>query len=408
MNEKKRTEKQNPPAKPSAFAGGGVPENKDVSISSGPYAETLPVSGMTVGGVRQKFSDRFDIAPGAQAILNGNPVKDDIVLQAGQALMFIQHAGEKGVSYEWQLPSLALNDQVVGDGVLLRPGDVLTFVQPQGAKGASSEVVIAGERARFAQSTMELPDLLQRVGPGISTGPVILPSGVKSIQSQGPVTLWIWEQPPTIQRLSWIAADSKKPYGPGTKYRWVRIALPYLIIVAAFVRDAQGYPVIFGKDECFFRNAPLKSLNDVLCYPGLLNCSLWGDGDTSLSHPLSWICTQHLKSNPQMESSDIGDRYQGGFEAVRYCLLETSFNLSSEHHEGNSWFSKTKKVDPRIATIEKWEENTKKDPLFVLEVPWIPTQHSVRDFCERVFQQNAAGASHIRSASDLGRIIMKG
>lgn len=369
MNEKKRTEKQNPPVPPSAFGGSGVPDNKNVSISSGPYAETLPVGGMTVGGVRQKYADRFDIAPNAQAILNGSPVKDDVVLQAGQALMFIQHAGEKG---------------------------------------AYADVIVNGDRARFKQSSMELPRLLERTGPGISTGPVILPAGVKSIQSRGQITLWIWEQPPTIQRLSWIAANSPKPYGPGTKYRWVRIALPYLIIAAAFVRDSSGYPVVFGKDECFFRNAPLKSLNDELCYPGLLNCSLWNDGKPMYGYPLSWICTQHLKANKQMESPDIGDRYQGGFEAVRYCLLETSFNLSSEHHEGNSWFSKTKQVDPRISSIEKWEENTKKDPLFVLDVPWIPTGHTVAQFCERMFKQHAGGASSIQSSDDLARIIVQG
>lgn len=373
MQEKKKQKPVDPSTPPTAFGGPDLTENKNVSISSGPYAEELPVAGMTVGMIRKKYADRFDIASGAQAIINGNPVKDDVVVNASEALMFVQHAGEKGV---WE---------------------------------GTEEVVIKGDQARASSGMlMRLPTLLERVGPGISTGPVILPRGVKSIQSQGNMTLWIWEQPPSIHRLSWIAADSKKTYGPGTKYRWVRIALPYLIIVAAFARDGHGYPVIFGKDECFFRNAPLKSLDDELCYPGLLNCSLWNDGDTDTGHPLSWICTQHLKPNPQMQSEDIGDRYQGGFEAVRYCLLETSFNLSSEHHEGNSWFSKTKKIDPRIATIEKWEENTKKDPLFVLDVPWIPTVHTVRKFCERMFQQHAGGSGSIKSAADLGRIITNG
>lgn len=369
MNEKKKQQSSNPATPNTAFGGSGIPENKDVSISSGPYAETLPVSGKSVGEVRKKFADRFDIAPGAQAVLNGNAVGDDVILQPGEALMFIQHAGEKG---------------------------------------AKSEVVIEGEKARFDRSSMALPTLLERIGPGISTGPVILPRGVKTIQSQGNVTVWLWEQPPSIQRLSWIAANSPKPYGPGTKYRWVRIALPYLIIAAVFVRDAQGYPVICGKDECFFSNEPLKNMKSPLYYPGLLNCSLWNNGDTDLSHPLSWICTQHLKANDQMSSNDIGDRYQGGFEAVRYCLLETSFNMSSEHHEGNSWFSKTKQVDPRIATVEEWEKNTKKDPLFVLDIPWIKTGHTVGQFIARIFKQQGQGGGEIKTASDLGRIITNG
>ena len=96
-------EKTNKKQEKQAGAGGGsifdaapAPLNNSVSISSGPYAEELPVAGMTVGGIRSKFQDRFDIAPGSQAVLNGNQVGDDVVLKPGGALMFIQHAGEKG------------------------------------------------------------------------------------------------------------------------------------------------------------------------------------------------------------------------------------------------------------------------------------------------------------------------
>ena len=188
----------------------------------------------------------------------------------------------------------------------------------------------------------------------------------------------------------------------------MRIALPYLLIAAVFVRNSNGHPSIMGKDECFFRTGPLKSLDDELCYPGLLNCSLWHGGDDCMTHPLSWICTQHLKQNKKMGSKDPGDRFQGGFEAVRYCLLETSFNLSSEHNEGNSWFSKSKLIDKRIATVDKWQENTKKDPLFVLDVPWIKSGYSVRRFAERIFQQQSVGAGGVKSAADLGRIIING
>lgn len=365
MKEKKRTESSSTPPPATGFGGSGAPLNPNVSVSSGPYAEDLPIAGMTVGEVRKKFADRFDIASKAQAIINGNAAKDDVVLQPGEALMFVQHAGEKG----------------------------------------AEEVTIVGNEARFGNRRMSLPDLLQRAGPAISTSPVILPYGIKSVLSQGPITLWVYEQPPRIHQLSWIASDSPKHYGPGTKYRKVRIALPYVIIMALFARDGAGLPSLLCKDECFFRSAPLKSLDDELCYPGLLNCSLWGDGDTALSHPLSWICTQYLKPNDQCSSDNPADRYQGWFEAVRYCLLETSFNLSSEHHEGNSWFSKTKLVDPRIATIEKWEENTKKDPLFVLDVPWIKTYHTVQSYADRVFKQYAPGKGFVQNAADLGRII---
>jgi hypothetical protein len=221
--------------------------------------------------------------------------------------------------------------------------------------------------------------------------------------SRGPITIMIWEQAPSLQKLSWIAEDSGSPYGPGAKYRDVRIALPYLVIFAVFNRDAGGLPHLVQTDECFFRNEPLKGLGDELAYPALLNCSKWNDPDPLT--PLSWICTQHLRPTKLMNSANPGDRFAAGMEAVRYCLLETSFNLSSEHNEGNSWYGASKSIDTRIATIESWEKATRKDPLFVLDIPWIKTGHSVLGIAERIFERTNAVNTEIKSSADLARVI---
>jgi hypothetical protein len=106
-----------------------------------------------------------------------------------------------------------------------------------------------------------------------------------------------------------------------------------------------------------------------------------------------------------MNSANPGDRFAAGMEAVRYCLLETSFNLSSERHEGNSWYGASKEIDKRIATIESWEEATRKDPLFVLDVPWIKTGHSVSGIAERIFARTNAVNTEIKSSADLARVI---
>lgn len=86
-----------------AGAGGGLggffdgPDNGDlVTVASGPYAEQLPVANMTVGEVRVRFRDRFDIDPRSQAVLAGRDVGDDTRIQPGQVLMFVRRAGEKG------------------------------------------------------------------------------------------------------------------------------------------------------------------------------------------------------------------------------------------------------------------------------------------------------------------------
>ncbi len=370
MKEKKKPESE---VKPSDGSGGSSifdvapePENKNVSVSSGPYIEDLPVSGTSVGEIRKKYADRFDIDKEAQAIVNGDAADEDYILKAGEALMFVRHAGEKGA-------------HITIDG----------------------NVVTADEYGIFQK--MPLEKLMQIAGPGMSTKDCVLPTGIKAVLSRGPITIWVWEKAPCIQRLSWIAEDSPRPYGPNTKYRNVRISLPYLVIFAVFSRGAAGLPYIVKTDECFFRNEPLKSLDDELCYPALLNCSkLTNQNELT---PLSWICTQYLKATKQMNSGKASDRFYAGFDAVRYCLLETSFNLSSEHHEGNSWYGASKKEIKAIETIAAWEKSTAKDPMFVLDTKWIPAEHSVKQVAERIFKRTYAVNNTVKTSSDLARIV---
>ena len=85
-------------------APGGAPSLFDaapdcqlpVTVTSGPYAEQLPVGNMTAGEIRRRFRDRFDLDPHSQAVLDGSDVGDDVVVRPGQALMFTRRAGEKG------------------------------------------------------------------------------------------------------------------------------------------------------------------------------------------------------------------------------------------------------------------------------------------------------------------------
>jgi len=98
MNERNRPQEQ-------SLGGGGIGSLFDddeeqsadlVTVSSGPYVEHLPVTNMSVGEIRTRFSDRFDIDPRSVAVLDGHDVNDDVIVRAGQALMFMHRAGEKG------------------------------------------------------------------------------------------------------------------------------------------------------------------------------------------------------------------------------------------------------------------------------------------------------------------------
>ena len=95
---------QHPPANERFSSRGGLGSIFDeaddagrlVTVTSGPYAEQLPVGNASVGEIRARFRDRFDIDPRSVAVLDGHDVNDDTVVRAGQTLMFVHRAGEKG------------------------------------------------------------------------------------------------------------------------------------------------------------------------------------------------------------------------------------------------------------------------------------------------------------------------
>jgi hypothetical protein len=76
---------------------GGSPAGDGLAtVIHGTYAESLPVAQMSVAQVRRRFGDLLDIHPEATAVLDGAPVDDETTIQAGQSLMFVRRAGEKG------------------------------------------------------------------------------------------------------------------------------------------------------------------------------------------------------------------------------------------------------------------------------------------------------------------------
>jgi hypothetical protein len=66
------------------------------TVSHGFHGEPLPVANLTVGEIRRRYADRFDIDPRSQAQIDGCDVDDEAVVRAGQQLTFVHIAGEKG------------------------------------------------------------------------------------------------------------------------------------------------------------------------------------------------------------------------------------------------------------------------------------------------------------------------
>ena len=274
---------------------------------------------------------------------------------------------------------------------------------------AEQDVIIRGQNV-FAQSPegqtagMKLDTLIEiltNISGSVSTD-CVLPDGIKLTASRGPLTIWVYERAPQVYSLKWIAAQSPKPFGRGTTYRTVRIALPYLIVLAVFESGRRNRLELSGYNECFFRSHPLKSTEDELFYPALLNCSKFSPPE---GNPLSWICTAKLNYKHIAKAADDNKHMQESLRALLHTLLETGYNRSSDHHEESSWFTESNGIDPRIATIENWEKATAEDPLFVLDVPWLSTGQTLGQITERIFSNFGAVRPKLSSANDIKRIL---
>jgi hypothetical protein len=251
-------------------------------------------------------------------------------------------------------------------------------------------------------ASIPLPDLMSRLlPPRTGTGEMILPDGVKAVLSDGRTTVWVHQSPPNVYNLRWITPDSPAPYGPGAKYRDVPIALPYLITLAVFGPGCVQPHHLSHVNECFFRNGPLNSLDDEVCFPALLNCSKYRVPD---GRPLAWICTQYLRVDGYVHETDPNRCMRGGFKELWHCLTGTGFNYSSEHHEGASWYSESRGIDPRIATIEDWERATQQNPMFVLDVPWLKAG-TLRYVTDRIFENARTRPPAVTSSADIARIV---
>jgi hypothetical protein len=146
----------------------------------------------------------------------------------------------------------------------------------------------------------------------------------------------------------------------------------------------------------------LAGPDDELLFPALLNCSKF---EPEEGHPLAWICTQHIDRSFDAEKN-VNKRMRLGFRSLLSCLFDTGFNYSSEHHESSSWFTESQGVDPRVSSVEAWQEATAADPLFAVEVPWLPTGRTLGQVVERIFKNAGARWPAMNDARALARFVM--
>jgi len=180
----------------------------------------------------------------------------------------------------------------------------------------------------------------------------IPPPGAKASWSRGYDKVLLLEIPPQSKVVRWICRDSVAKYGKGVKDAPVSLAFPYIEIMLHFRKGA-----LSGNQRLYYRTRPVESSSDVLHQSNLLNVSDVPNGQRA------WLCLQSFKVDP-------ATTWEQKIKSLITFMWTWTFSESSEHHEGNSYFQRNRRLDKRIHTVEAWQEATRQNPNFVLDINW--------------------------------------
>ena len=207
----------------------------------------------------------------------------------------------------------------------------------------------------------------------------IIPDGIRAIRRVHGGYRFILEIEPGVHNVMW--AEKQR-----------RLSMPYIIFVG-HVTDAYQVPVLRNSGfqaeflpwleniGTFFRNEPIKSLDDRVCYAVLRNTfarSMCGAKGI-------------LKNNSLTDAVNF----------LRQALFAKAYNWDSENATNYMAFTRPgsgyaiEHLSKALFPISRWEENSLKDPQFGLKVDWprtlgsAPTQ-SLRWYLEHPHLMYAA------------------
>lgn len=237
---------------------------------------------------------------------------------------------------------------------------------PQGGRVLDRQVPLK----EFLQELSALPS------SGLGEQAPILPIGTRWAVFRGPSAVLAVEQPPQIRLVSF-----KEKAGKARSYQ---LAFPYGIHLLLFYRG------FFEEMRIYYRKAPLSSEEDALYLSNLWNVS-------ANESPLA-KCRACLSGRPLFEDLSLAGQAQ---EAIEF-FWGADFGLDVEEN----CFHRAQTRDPRIASVEAWEQATKEDPLFPLQIDWEEAGLSLRKAVEHLLDWRGY-ARPVEEASDLADLIYR-
>lgn len=183
------------------------------------------------------------------------------------------------------------------------------------------------------ERTVRLSDLLAESAREIGVSTPILPAGCRMFRQQGQRTIFVVEQAPQVRQLNW------RSMGEGETWK---LAFPYVIFVVIFY----GESVSTGECRVFYRNSPLNG-DDLVLRTNL--CNVYQDGR---------ICTGNMRVTGD-SLAQKAESFVGGF-------WRSQFNSDL----GDQSWSPAARKFPQIKSLEDWQKESVKNPLFPIGISW--------------------------------------
>ena len=181
--------------------------------------------------------------------------------------------------------------------------------------------------------------------------PLMLPDRCRMAYTKGNMTLFLIEQSPQVRTVTvekeMLKQHSMDNAASSTKTACrFTLAYPYVYFLSVFHKEKFSYL------EVYFRNKPLTSAREHLYLAPIPNMFRDDRGE-----------------NVMCMGSDFENRVKQETNLVRQCELAVS-EFWQATFSADLGGGKPHEIDKRIGSYGKWQDNTAKDPLFILGVNW--------------------------------------
>ncbi len=247
------------------------------------------------------------------------------------------------------------------------------------------DITIEGAVVRGGKQQMPVDQFCKLIGQhtvtGMSDEPI--PDNVRWICEKGEKSVYVIELQPELRPLVWNNSmagwdyinDEKVYLETGTRHT---VATPYVVILIPFRGNKIG-----GSSErpvrVFYRNSPLQSLDDEVLSSNLTNVLPTNYGRKEMG----CMCLDRLDVHSKMDRAEV-------VNAVVSHLWGGEFNMEYGRN-----FSDVSHVDQRVSSIYMWEEASKQNPDFVLDVAWPKTGLTIRHLMDQEFSHGTVNLGNL-------------